>query len=48
VVMVVYVQKPRKDVSSTYVAAPLFQAIGTEAVARWGLPPAEALVAQNY
>jgi cell division protein FtsI (penicillin-binding protein 3) len=48
VVMVVYVQKPRKDVSSTYVAAPLFQAIGTEAVARWGLPPAEAPVAQNY
>jgi cell division protein FtsI (penicillin-binding protein 3) len=48
VIMVVYVQKPRKDVSSTYVAAPLFQAIGTEAVARWGVPPAEAPVAQQY
>lgn len=48
VIMVVYVQKPEVDTSSTYVAAPLFQAIGTRAVARWGVPPIELPVAQQY
>lgn len=47
VVMVVYVQKPRVDTSSTYVAAPLFQAIGTKTVARWGVAPAARPVAQQ-
>ncbi|MEX2535918.1 MAG: penicillin-binding protein 2 [Trueperaceae bacterium] len=47
VVMVVYVQKPKLDTSSTYVAAPLFQSIGTRAVARWGVAPEALPVAQQ-
>lgn len=47
VVMVVYVQKPKVDTSSTYVAAPLFQAIGTRAVAHWGVSPREMPVAHQ-
>jgi cell division protein FtsI (penicillin-binding protein 3) len=39
IIMVVYVQKPRFDTSSTYVAAPLFRAIGSKAVARWDVLP---------
>lgn len=39
VVLIVTMQKPRVNTSSTYVAAPLFSAIGTEVVAHWGLAP---------
>ncbi len=39
VVMVVMLQKPRVNTSSTYVAAPLFRAIGSEVVAHWGVAP---------
>lgn len=39
VVLVVTLQKPRVNTSSTYVAAPLFGAIATEVVADWGLAP---------
>lgn len=39
VVMVVMLQKPRPDSTSTYVAAPLFRAIGSEVVAHWGVAP---------
>ena len=38
-VMVVTVQKPRTETSSTYVAGPLFRSIGSEVVAHWGLAP---------
>jgi cell division protein FtsI (penicillin-binding protein 3) len=44
-VMVVTLQKPRVDTSSTYVAAPLFRAIGSEVVAHWGLAPSSSPVA---
>ena len=37
-IAVVYLQKPN-NTSSTVVAAPLFRAIGSEAVALWGIPP---------
>jgi cell division protein FtsI (penicillin-binding protein 3) len=47
IVMVVYIQKPRLDTTSTYVAAPLFRAIGSKAVARWGVPPLELPIAQQ-
>ena len=47
VVMVVYVKKPRTYTSSTYVAAPLFQAIGTKTVAHWGVAPEARPVAQQ-
>lgn len=47
VIMVVYLQKPRENFSSTYVAAPLFRAIGSAAVARWGAGPDEMPVAQQ-
>jgi cell division protein FtsI (penicillin-binding protein 3) len=40
VVMVVTVHKPNEDSTATYVAAPLFKAIGTEVVAHWGTKPA--------
>lgn len=36
VVMVVMLMKPEADSTSTYVAAPMFRAIGTEVVAHWG------------
>lgn len=39
VVMVVMLQKPQESSSSTYVAAPLFRAIGSEVVAHWGVAP---------
>lgn len=39
VVMVVTVHKPRLDTTATYVAAPLFKAIGTEVVAHRGTTP---------
>jgi cell division protein FtsI (penicillin-binding protein 3) len=39
VVMVVSVHKPRRDTTATYVAAPLFRAIGTEVVAQWDTAP---------
>lgn len=39
VVMVVMLQKPTESSSSTYVAAPLFRAIGSEVVAHWGVAP---------
>ncbi|MEX2501916.1 MAG: penicillin-binding transpeptidase domain-containing protein, partial [Trueperaceae bacterium] len=46
VVMVVMMQKPDSAATSTYVAAPLFRAIGSEIVAHWGLAPdPEPLVA---
>lgn len=40
VVMVVSLMKPAGDVTATYMAAPLFQAIGTEMVAVWDHRPA--------
>ncbi|HLR45520.1 MAG TPA: penicillin-binding transpeptidase domain-containing protein, partial [Deinococcales bacterium] len=44
VVMVVSLMKPAGDVTATYMAAPLFQAIGTEITATWDhRPPAERL-----
>lgn len=39
VVMVVMLQKPDENATSTYVAAPLFRAIGSEVVAHWGIAP---------
>lgn len=39
VVMVVTLQRPNVSATATYVAAPLFQAIGTEIVASWGAVP---------
>jgi cell division protein FtsI (penicillin-binding protein 3) len=39
IVMVVLLQKPDPDATSTYVAAPLFRAIGSEVVAHWGVAP---------
>jgi cell division protein FtsI (penicillin-binding protein 3) len=36
VVVVVTLMKPEADSTSTYVAAPMFRAIGTEVVAHWG------------
>ncbi|HEX7003240.1 MAG TPA: penicillin-binding protein 2 [Trueperaceae bacterium] len=47
VVMVVFVKKPKTYTSSTYVAAPLFQAIGTKTVAHWGVAPQARPVAQQ-
>lgn len=48
VVMVVTVYKPRADTSATYVAAPLFKAIGTEVVAQWGTQPPRNPLAENH
>jgi cell division protein FtsI (penicillin-binding protein 3) len=39
IVMVVVLQKPDPDATSTFVAAPLFRAIGSEVVAHWGVAP---------
>ena len=39
IVMVVMLQKPHPDSTSTYVAAPLFRSIGSEVVAHWGVAP---------
>ena len=39
VVVVVMLRKPDTDATSTYVAAPLFRAIGSEVVAHWGTAP---------
>jgi cell division protein FtsI (penicillin-binding protein 3) len=47
IVMVVTVKKPRLNSSSTYVAAPLFRAIGSEIVAGWGLAPSAPPVART-
>ena len=47
VTMVVYLQKPKIGKSSTYVAAPLFRAIGSEVVALWGVPPQPSPVAKR-
>ena len=46
VVMVVMLQKPDAGASSTYTAAPLFRAIGSEVVAHWGVAPAPAPLAE--
>ncbi len=48
VVMVVSLQKPAVSATATYVAAPLFQAIGTELVASWGTAPPRNPVASTY
>lgn len=48
VIMVVQVAKPKLESSSTYVAAPLFRAVGTRTVAHWGDAPAPLPVAQQY
>lgn len=42
VVMVVMLERPRSEATSTYVAAPLFRAIGSEIVAHWGIAPGPA------
>lgn len=47
VVMVVMLQKPESDSTSTYVAAPLFRAIGSEVVAHWGVAPGPEQLAGN-
>lgn len=47
VVMVVTVYKPQSETSATYVAAPLFKAIGTEVVAQWGTQPPRNPLADN-
>ena len=39
IVMVVMLQKPDEDATSTYVAGPLFRSIGSEVVAHWGIAP---------
>jgi cell division protein FtsI (penicillin-binding protein 3) len=39
VVMVVMLQRPKEGSTSTYVAGPLFRAIGSEIVAHWGVAP---------
>jgi len=39
IVMVVMLQKPDAGSTSTYVAGPLFRAIGSEVVAHWGIAP---------
>jgi cell division protein FtsI (penicillin-binding protein 3) len=46
VVVVVMLMKPQGDSTSTYVAAPIFRAIGSEVVAHWGVAPAAEAVAQ--
>lgn len=38
-VMVVMLQKPDENATSTYVAGPLFRSIGSEVVAHWGVAP---------
>ena len=45
VTAVVYLQKPKETSLSTYVAAPVFRAVGSETVALWGLPPKPGQVA---
>lgn len=45
--MVVTVQKPRTDTSSTTVAVPLFTSIASEAVALWQLPTSPETYATN-
>ena len=45
VIMVVMMQKPDSSSTSTYVAAPLFRAIGSEVVAHWGVAPGPERVA---
>ena len=45
VTAVVYLQKPKESHLSTYVAAPVFRAVGSETVALWGLPPKPGQVA---
>ncbi len=47
VVMIVTVQKPKLNKTSTYVAAPLFRAIGSEVVAHWGLAPGSVAFAES-
>ena len=47
VVLIETMEKPRVNTSSTYVAAPLFSAIGTEAVAHWGIAPGEIAFADG-
>ena len=39
ITMIVTLHRPREGSTSTYVAAPLFQAIGTDIVAHWDLVP---------
>lgn len=46
VVVVVMLMKPQGDSTSTYVAAPIFRAIGSEVVAHWGVAPVAEAVAQ--
>lgn len=47
VVMVVTLQKPQVNKTSTYVAAPLFRAIGSEVVAHWGVAPGNVAYADS-
>ncbi len=44
-VVVVTLRKPDTDATSTYVAAPLFRAIGSEVVAHWGTAPSVEAIA---
>jgi len=47
VVVVIVVNKPVEGSTSTYTAAPIFRAIGSEVVASWGTaPPANLLAGQ--
>lgn len=45
VVMVVMLMKPEAKSTSTYVAAPIFRAVGSEVVAHWGVAPKVEAVA---
>ncbi len=48
VVMVVMLMKPDPDSTSTYVAAPIFRAIGSEIVAHWGQQPQAPALASGH
>ncbi len=45
VVIVVMLMKPEASSTSTYVAAPMFRAVGSEVVAHWGVAPESEAVA---
>lgn len=48
VVVVVMLMKPESSSTSTYVAAPVFRAVGSEVVAHWGVAPTpEALASKR-
>ena len=48
VVVVVMLMKPEVGSTSTYVAAPIFRAIGSEVVAHWGQQPQAPAVATSH